>query len=215
MNLLPILLAAATALLSSASHAASFDCTKARRPLEKLICAHPELDAADTRMGEVFRRVHRGSPLPGFVMLTQRLFLEGYPYCMDKRSSTDAVRNCVASVRERTDELETIGRARLYSDANPPYTHDQLIVLLYTVDGRNMIRLWGNWMPHMIEAKPFPSGSWCDITDTLKPAAGGGWRTDTTGDTIFRISDASISISGHVTCTPRTGIGEGTYRRVR
>ena len=31
--------------LSAMSHAASFDCGKARRPLEKFICSQPELDA--------------------------------------------------------------------------------------------------------------------------------------------------------------------------
>ena len=43
--------------------AASFDCAKARRPIEKLICSTPELDAADTRMGEVFKQINAGFPL--------------------------------------------------------------------------------------------------------------------------------------------------------
>lgn len=38
-----------------AAHAASFDCTKAKLPAEKIICADRALNAADTRMGQVYR----------------------------------------------------------------------------------------------------------------------------------------------------------------
>jgi len=57
-------------LVSGSTWAASFDCAKARRPLEKFICSNPELDALDTRMGEVFRQVNAGFPLKGFLLTT-------------------------------------------------------------------------------------------------------------------------------------------------
>ncbi|MFZ9446952.1 MAG: lysozyme inhibitor LprI family protein, partial [Alphaproteobacteria bacterium] len=83
---------------------ASFDCGKARRPIEKFICATPELDAADTRMGEAYRPVGASFPLKGFVLTTQREFLAGYSRCMsgtDNRPSTGP-----ASARRRADAVQ-------------------------------------------------------------------------------------------------------------
>jgi uncharacterized protein YecT (DUF1311 family) len=107
--------------LSGTALAASFDCGKARRPIEKLICSNPELDAADTRMGEVFKQVNAGFPLKGFLSVTQRVFLSGYPYCMNddlgKPLPRDkAASRCAALVKDRIAELEQQSQATVYSD---------------------------------------------------------------------------------------------------
>ncbi len=209
-----LLLAAAFLLGCGTAWSASFDCAKARRPLEKLICASPELDAEDTRMGEVLRRVDRNFPLRGFVMLTQRDFLAGYPACMSGRAPPDAARACAGVVRARIDELETLSRARVYASTPGPFSQEELAILVSGAPGPQSIRLWGAWMPDMREPRPFPAGVWCDITETLRPVAG-GFRTESTGEAVFRITDTAVSISEFISCSPRTGIGAGEYRRVR
>jgi uncharacterized protein YecT (DUF1311 family) len=212
-------LSVALLLLSSVAAAASFDCGKARRPLEKLICSSPELDAADTRMGEVFKQVNAGFPLKGFLLATQRVFLSGYPYCMiddsgKSLSGTEAARRCAAVVRARTAEIETQALAKVYSDAGNKFTHDSLAIIVYSADGRKRIRLWGNWMPDAYDPKPFPDGKLCDIDEDLKPVKG-GYMISASDEAVFSISDASVNISEYIMCTPRNGIGPGSYRRVR
>ena len=206
-------------LISGATLAASFDCGKARRPLEKLICSSPELDAADTRMGEVFKQVNVGFPLRGFLSSTQRVFLSGYPFCMTDEtgkalSGAEAARRCALEVRARTAEIEAQARAKVYSDANDKFTHDSLAVLIYSVDDRKRVRLWGNWMPDAYNPKPFPDGKLCDIDEELKPVKG-GYMIPVSDEAVFSISDASLTISEHIMCTPRNGISPGSYRRIR
>ncbi len=213
-----VFLTASVLVVSSAS-AASFDCAKARRPIEKLICSNPELDAADTRMGEVFKQVNAGFPMKGFLLATQRVFLAGYVNCMNDdygkpMVAAEGARRCVAMVRARIAELETQALAKVYSNADAKFTHEDLAILVYTAQGRQKIRLWGNWMPDAYNPKPFPQGMLCDLDDELKPAKG-GFMTASTDDAVFQVSDAAVQISEHIMCTPRNGIAPGAYRRMR
>jgi uncharacterized protein YecT (DUF1311 family) len=50
-----ICLASGLALAASGASAASFDCTKAKHPLEKLICSDPQLSRADEDLGEAYK----------------------------------------------------------------------------------------------------------------------------------------------------------------
>lgn len=214
-------LALACVLLGQAAPAwsASFDCRKASRPIEKFICSSPELDAADGRMGEAYRRVNASFPLKGFVQATQRGFLAGYPYCMhglDNRPSTGpaALRRCVDMVQRRTAEIESYERAVVYASVAGPFTHDDLAILVYGPEGRKRVRMWGNWMPDAFDPKPFPAGAICDIDDDLKPARG-GFVLDGYDDAVMRFSDGEMKLKGYIMCSARTVIGEGSYKRVR
>lgn len=214
-----MVLAGSLLLSSTLAWSASFDCGKARKPLEKLICSNPELDAVDTRMGEVFKQVNAGFPLKGFLLATQRSFLLGYPYCMmDDRGksapSAEAVRRCVALVKNRIAELEQQALAKVYSNTTDKFTPESLALLVYSAKGRQRIRLWGNWMPDAFDPKPFPEGMLCDIDEDLKPAKG-GYMIESSDEAVFSISDNAVSISESIMCSPRTSIGAGTYKRVR
>ena len=197
---------------------ADFDCRKARQPFEHFICNNPALDAADTRMGEAYRRASAVFPVKGFLKVTQREFLFTYSTCMyDSKGNLEtgpaAVRRCVDKVEGRTAELNAQTRSRVYSDGTREYSRDTLVVVLYALDGRNRILLRGNWMPDAYDPFNAP-GFECDIDDELKPARG-GFRTELTGDAVFRLSEASLNISDHIMCSARTGIDAGDYRRVR
>jgi len=201
--------------------AASFDCAKARSPLEKLICSQPELDAADTRMGEAYRKANSAVPLKGFVGVTQRVFLADYRSCgmagpNRPLPAAQAVRQCTSLADRRTQELEGYTQARFYSQVAPgkTFTQDDLAILIGAGQGGQRIRLWGNWMPDAYDPKPFPMGVLCDLEGRLLPAKG-GLKVEFEEDVLLQVSEQSVRISGFMTCTPRNGVGEGDYPRVR
>ena len=55
MNKRLLCVAGLATVLAASVHAASFDCAKAARPAEKLICSDPRLNAADEDMGQRYR----------------------------------------------------------------------------------------------------------------------------------------------------------------
>lgn len=202
------------------AYSASFDCAKAAKPLEKLICANPELDAADAKMGELYKQVNAGFPLKGFLPVTQKMFLSGYSSCLidgrTGKSQTDsaAAGRCVKYVNERNSELQSYAQSKVYSNASGKFDQENLAILTYANSGKNMIRLWGNWMPDAYNHKPFPAGVVCDINAELIPTKG-GFKTELTDNTVFQVTDSSVRLSESIMCSPRTSISEDTYKRVK
>ena len=201
------------------SYAASFDCGKAKRPLEKLICSNPQLDSADEQMGNIFKEVNASFPLKGFVLLTQRSFIAAYPNCMldakGKTVSTPAtVKACLQAVQSRMTELQQYERSQVYSNAKGKFTQEDLAILVDTTGGNHLIKFWGNWMPDAYQPAPFPAGRVCDLEANLVPAKG-GFKTDQTDEVIISISATAIKLSDFISCSPRTGISDGTYPRIK
>ena len=60
---------AGVALACGSARAASFDCTKAARPVEKVICGNGKLNAADDDMGRVYRQTLGRLPTSNFGLL--------------------------------------------------------------------------------------------------------------------------------------------------
>lgn len=216
-----LVLAAGLLLTTTVAHSASFDCARARSPLEKLICSQPELDAADTRMGEAFRKANAAVPLKGFVGLTQRVFLLEYRGCAFAAPNrplptAQAARQCAALANRRADELDSFAAAQFYSqvDKGKAFTQDDLAILIMAGPGAQRIQLWGNWMPDAYDPKPFPQGVLCDLQSPLNPAKG-GFKADFDDDVLIQVSAQAVKIGGHLMCTPRNGVGEGVYPRVR
>ncbi len=69
------------ALLPAPAFAAAFDCAKASRPHEKIICAVPELSAADEDLAAAYRQATEALPEPGRNLLRtgQREWLTWLP----------------------------------------------------------------------------------------------------------------------------------------
>lgn len=203
--------------VTSAPQAASFDCAKAHTALEKLICGTPALDAADTRMGAAYRQAAKDFPLPGFVQATQRVFVAGYPNCLlNEQGATAtaplAVKQCIAAVEQRIQELNTLEQARVYSDATGQFTPENLAILVFTTQQPASIQFWGNWMPDAYRPKPFPQGHLCNLQAELQPD-GTAFVTEETGTSRITLGDQAITLSEPISCTPRTGIAEGRYAR--
>jgi uncharacterized protein YecT (DUF1311 family) len=197
---------------------ASFDCKRARAPLEKLICSDPKLDAADAEMGAVYRRVRASFPLRNFITLTQQAFVQNYPFCLRKtgdissNSNASAVRRCLDLVEQRTQELREFATADVFSRVKGEFTHDNLIILKFLRDGRPMVRMWGNWMPDAYNPAPFPEGWLCDIEELLIPRNG---SFEIGREPILNFNVSGVHISDFISCSPRTGIDHGTYPRLR
>ena len=117
-------------------------------------------------------------------------------------------------VRERTAELETQALAKVYSNADAKFTHEDLAVLVYAAQAVKNSTCGATGCPMPDNPKPFPEGKLCDLDDELKPAKG-GFMTSSTDDAVFQVSDAAVQISEHIMCTPRNGIAPGAYRRMR
>ena len=203
----------------SYSFAASFDCAKAKRPLEKLICSNPQLNSADEQMGITFKEINASFPLKGFALLTQRRFIADYPTCMldgnGKTVATTATANaCLQMVQSRINELRQYAQSRVYSNANGKFTQDDLAILVSNSGAKSQIKFWGNWMPDAYRPAPFPDGRLCDFEADLIPAKG-GFKTDQTDDVIISISDTAVQLSEFISCSPRTGIADGAYKRIK
>ena len=216
----PVLLGAFLVVSTvSSAYGASFECSKASKPLEKLICSNPELDSADGAMGAAYKEALQSVPLKGFVALNQRWFNSGYGSCMvDKtgKVQTDppAVHRCITAAKYRTEELRSFLTAKFYSNTSSKFTQEDLAILNYVKNGKSMVKLWGNWMPDAYQPKPFPNGVICDIDAELTPT-NGGFKTESTDEAIFKFTDNSASIRSSIMCSPRTGIAEGDYKRSR
>lgn len=206
-------------IATNSSFAASFDCAKAKRPLEKLICSNPQLNSADEQMGNTFKEINASFPLKGFALLTQRRFIAEYPTCMldgkGKAVATPATANaCLQMVQSRINELRQYGQSKVYSNANGKFTQDDLAILVSSSGAKSQIKFWGNWMPDAYQPAPFPEGRLCDFEAELIPGKG-GFKTDQTDDVIISISDSTVQLSGFISCSPRTGIADGSYKRIK
>jgi hypothetical protein len=206
-------------LVMSNTFAASFNCNKAQTTLEKFICSQDLLNLADEQMGHEFRAVNAAFPLKGFVLTTQKSFIAGYPTCMldnkGKMVATPATANaCLKMVQARIVELRQYGQSKVYSNATGKFLPDDLAILIYNNHGESFIWFWGNHMPDAYRPKPFPDGHLCDIEAKLIPA-NGKFKTDQTDDAIISVTESAVDLSSHISCTARTGIGEGRYGRVK
>ncbi len=72
-----IVVACSLMLISTLGHAASFDCKKAKAPIEKTICNDAELNNMDSKLGEVYKNWLNDSGKTGkFIKKTQAFWLK-------------------------------------------------------------------------------------------------------------------------------------------
>lgn len=99
------------------SHAASFDCTRARTGVEKAVCADPELSEYDERIAAAYKRALDAwnGTIRDYVREDQRHWLSEIRRIDDNDSEVEA--NCAKGdlpclrreYRTRTDEIESSG----------------------------------------------------------------------------------------------------------
>lgn len=101
---LNFLLLLATLLLATSAHAASFDCHKAASPIEKRICADPDLDALDSQVEAAFQGALDRSRRPDSVREGQRVWLKTRDGCGDARCMKAAYQARVKALSAMADE---------------------------------------------------------------------------------------------------------------
>ncbi len=107
------------ALLAMPATAASFDCSRAESPLEKAICAYPDLGAADEAMAKAFvaARKKLSAPASKIVLDNQRRWIDFVSRActetatpLQSGSYDPAAIDCLTTLyTNRKDALETIG----------------------------------------------------------------------------------------------------------
>jgi uncharacterized protein len=202
-------------------NAASFECKKAKSELEKTICSTPQLDALDTKMGEAYRASIKVFPLKGFVQTTQKSFLHGtYLSCLNdgtggvKGDSGKAVAACMKVLQRRIDELEIYQQAKIYTDSVGQYDAEGIVFLIYQKDGKTRAKYYGSWMPDAYRPAPFPNGHICDDDGEIKKV-GSALVLDVGDQVPIQIDENKLVLKAFISCSPRTGISEGEYKRVK
>ena len=175
-------LAAVLVLAAGTAYAASgpaFDCRKAATPVEKTICAQPELEALDRRLAAAFRDVQASLPTPdqkNAVRADQVAWLK-------ERDRCDADRVCLhASYEHRLDLME--GRS-----AQWPLAGQFEVARTGTL---TLFPLPGHYLLSMQTADPV-DGHWtCEFEGDATPVAGGALHVQSRdGSVHFEISSPS------------------------
>lgn len=203
-----VLPAAFLALLSLPAGAASFDCAKARSPIEKAICATPELSRADEELAAAYRAALASFPVPGFVRETQRAWLRIVPECLARPGA------CLDAWRQRAATLRAYGEARVYTSYGKAFSPDEATLVVLRRDGADWLEWFGHWMPDAYRPRPYPDGFLAHDSERLV-ARDGGLRLEA-AEVDVRLSDDELEIPPPgIMLSARQGPITGTYRRVR
>ncbi len=91
-------------LASAAAHGASFDCSKARTPVEKAICADPHLSSLDDQMAQAYRdALNKADEAYPALRQDQRAWLKG----LNAGCSGAAIGACIE--KRETERIQALG----------------------------------------------------------------------------------------------------------
>ena len=68
-------------LTVTTAYSASFDCTKAKSPVEKAICTDTELSKLDEDLSKVYKDALKEHPVENYVKTRQRAWIKTNSYC--------------------------------------------------------------------------------------------------------------------------------------
>ncbi|MCW2273437.1 hypothetical protein GJ654_05660 [Rhodoblastus acidophilus] len=201
-----ILLAAA---LAPSARAASFDCGKARTPLERRICADPALGQADEDLSKAYAETLRTFVVPEFIKDSQRAWLFEAPQCLENKT-------CAELFKERAETLRLYRSAKVYTDYGKDFDREKTTLVVYERNGKPWLDWYGDWMPDAYRPKPFPDGFLARDGGELIPAKGKFTLADH-DDAIISLSDDKITFGGEygMSLTARQGFIHGDFLRVR
>ena len=99
-------------------NAASFDCTKASSPTEKMICQNPKISKLDDRLSEVYKEVRKAD---ASVVDEQRAWLKDARACKDERCLENSYNIRVKALENRLAKLEqNKNQSAPQAEANQP-----------------------------------------------------------------------------------------------
>lgn len=208
------LVVALMGLPASAPQAASFDCAKAKTPLELKICREPALSKADEALAKVYKERLRDFPVPGFIKDSQRAWLNMAQQCLLLETSKSGD-TCLSLYQARIEALDHYRDAKIFTDYGKAFDHEQTTLLLYERNGGLWLDWYGDWMPDAYRPKPFPDGYLAQDGGALIAKDGKYTITDH-DDAIVTISEDKITFGGDgMSLTARQGSVRGDFPRVK
>jgi uncharacterized protein len=198
---------AAGLALASAAHATSFDCTKASTPMEKAICASPDLSKADDTLAAAFKTTLSSLSPAGQAILRadQRAFLAHAAVICQKSGAVDA--DCLAGAF--SDRTSGLGHAIMRLGGwtfitTTSYRGADHSLAVPQIDS-STAGTWNTWAKALVETS-------YDLTDETK---NGKPMPGTTVTVVMSVTAASPDlISASVqSATQEDGMGAGDNRQ--
>ncbi|MCW2283137.1 uncharacterized protein YecT (DUF1311 family) [Rhodoblastus acidophilus] len=198
------------AAVAQSAQAASFDCGKARTPLERRICADPALGKADEDLAKAYAETLRTFVIPDVIKDSQRAWLFEAPQCLENSS-------CVALFQERAETLRLYRTAKVYTDYGKAFDREKTTLLVYERGGKPWLDWYGDWMPDAYRPKPFPDGFLARDSGELIPAKNGKFTLADHDDAVISLSDGKVTFGGEygMNLSARQGFIHGDFPRVR
>lgn len=126
--------------------AASFDCNKAKAPIERSICSNPELSKLDEDLAAAYKRSLETFPVKGFIRAWQREWLSKIRSTSCK---TDCSSELIPLYRNRMDQLIIDDRSLIFSSAQEFSTEDSnAVVIIAPVTQGAIMSVWGGFVIH-------------------------------------------------------------------
>ncbi len=179
-------------LLVSISHAASFDCVKAKSPVEKAICADAELSKLDEDLSQIYKVAVTDYPVANYLKIKQREWIKANSYC-DKSKIISCLKE---NFRVRIKNLSEISKIQIYSNTSKFSYEDGDAVAEIRRDGNKyLINIWGGARIHrqysIDSGKPVYTE--CEFEGTFTSPEGGK-ATNKRGETFtFKIIENKIT----------------------
>jgi uncharacterized protein len=195
--------------LPGPANAASFDCAKAKTPIEKNICSDAVLGRADEELSRAYQKRSHDFPIPEFVKDSERVWLRSLPSCLPD------VKACLATIRERIDQLNSWADPKVYTSYGKTFDHEGVTLVLVTRNGAPWLDWYGSWMPDAYHPRPFPDGFIAQESGALRKI-GTKYTLADHDDASILISDEKITFEGNgMSLSARQGPISGDFLRVR
>jgi uncharacterized protein len=134
-------------MLSLPTFAASFDCSKAKTPLEKTICSNEKISKLDEEMNAKYQAALKSFPVKGFVKAQQREWLASDLRTIDCKK--DCTKLLDEAYQKRIGMLTLPEPKIVYANtADFALENGDTVAIIFTSDNQKFISIWGGFRIH-------------------------------------------------------------------
>jgi len=150
MNKLIIFLYPITLLLFAfTTQAASFDCAKAKTPLEKTICSNTNISKLDEEMSLKYQAALKNFPVRGFIRAQQREWLTSDLRAIDCKK--DCSKLLSETYQKRIAMLSLPEPKSVYSSTSDfILDNGDTVAIIFPYENKKFITLWGGFRIHRL-----------------------------------------------------------------
>ena len=128
------------------AYGASFDCAKAKTPLEKTICSNANISKLDDEMSVKYQAALKSFPVKGFIRAQQREWLADTRLLDCKKDCTKALTD---AYQKRISMLSLPEQQSIYSNtSNFERENGDTVAIIYSRKDQRFISLWGGYRIH-------------------------------------------------------------------